>query len=173
MTTDAYDLAAAAPLSYADLAAAHRAGTLTATLAAMTPRERLGCYAEIALATGKTVGEVQRRAERLAAELDAAAERAAVRAQFEAAADRDAERIALAEALLTAGAEKAADYVARGGVSVERDGAAVVVRRPGGSEHRIVGERCSCQAAAHGRRCWAMDVEAATEPAGRIARRAA
>lgn len=65
------DFASDAPLSYDDLAAAHREGRLLALLAAMTPRQRVGSAALIAERRGLSVGEVLRRFARAQAEAEA------------------------------------------------------------------------------------------------------
>ena len=49
--------------TYNELKAAHQAGTLNALLAGLTPAERIECYELIAMQTGRTVAEVQRRIE--------------------------------------------------------------------------------------------------------------
>jgi hypothetical protein len=65
IVTEVTDLAADSPFTYAQLATMHRSGTLAATLAALTPKQRVACAAVVAERTGKDVSDVQRRFARL------------------------------------------------------------------------------------------------------------
>jgi hypothetical protein len=144
--------------TYNELKAAHQAGTLYALLAGLTPAERIECYELIAMQTGRTVAEVQRRIERLGSE-DAPVQVADSAAfcghlpdydELVAQSERDAVRARLL-ADDTQAAYDAAEAIDRGAVWTWDDDVFVCSR--GASEHRIdPGGHC----AAHGAwRLWA------------------
>jgi hypothetical protein len=65
IVTELTDLAADAPYTYAELHAHHKAGTLAATLATLTPKERVACAAVVAERTKRELTDVMRRFARL------------------------------------------------------------------------------------------------------------
>lgn len=59
LATQIADIAADSPLSYEQMNQYKREGRLGAVLLAMTPKERIGAAAEVALRMGKSLSHVQ------------------------------------------------------------------------------------------------------------------